>query len=186
MVPAAGLALIAPRPNGTTSFDLQAAVNLPPAAPAGFTLSVLAGFGPNGGGAAGAAVVVSVSVGAPAAAAPHHRPVNISAESAGAAPHGPTAPASSSGRSSMSSSMSFELPAGAASFGLRVLADRTLVEVFAAGGLAVLTAPVTNPRRRRRRPRVSSSWPSCVPWWAALVAKRCTRNPSGLRAATRS
>ena len=114
----------------STSFDLELEVALPSSArePLAFGLALLASDVRN------AEVVVGIAVGG---AVGGLRRVNVTAG----------VPGTSRKSAAYNSSFSFNIPSTgtATSMAVRVLADRTLVELFVAGGLGVVTTPVLAP-----------------------------------------
>eukprot|EP01052_Picozoa_sp_SAG31_P001454 SAG31_NODE_49_length_30599_cov_15.615016_14_plen_172_part_00 len=114
--------------------DLEASVVVPEMQPLSFGMAILASADYALRRAAShAEVSVRVSIGA-LDVHNQFRDVNVSAGAFAA-----------SLKSNANSSMSFSLPASVRGLGIRVLADKSLVEVFIGEGLAVLTVPVLSP-----------------------------------------
>jgi hypothetical protein len=121
---------------GSTSFDLEVEVALPSSTSSGSTeieLSLLASSMHN------AEVVVKIVVGAVSTSSGGSsgvRQINVTAGVPGA---------TSRRQPGYNSSLSFPFPAAEGVLALRVLADRTLVELFVGNGRGVVTTPVLAP-----------------------------------------
>eukprot|EP01052_Picozoa_sp_SAG31_P037127 SAG31_NODE_4745_length_2985_cov_2.095634_1_plen_216_part_00 len=115
---------------GTTSFDLEFVVELPQVASnsSWFGLSILA----SPSATTKAAVLLSFNVSASATAS--NRAVIMSL----GVPDQPR-------RSALNTTVAFELPVGSAAMEVRVLVDRSIVEIFAGGGRGVISVPVLSP-----------------------------------------
>ena len=107
-------------PAPTTSYDVEAAVALPKGAATRFGAAILAA------NKSTARIFLEVNVSAPDATT-GYRAVNMTAS----IPHA---------KAGVNTTMSFALP-DADSFELRILADRTIVEIFGGGGRGVVSMP---------------------------------------------
>jgi len=111
----------------STTFDLEMEVALPDGLPLSFGVSIMAGSS-----LLDTEVILKIHVAPPGQVA---RLVNVSAEVPFAAYH----------RELYNTSFAFELPTSETTMGVRILADRSVVETFIAGGRGVVTSPVLSP-----------------------------------------
>ena len=121
----------------STTFNLEMEVALPDGLPLSLGVSIMAASS-----LLDAEVILKIQVGPPGETV---RLVNVSAEVPSAAYH----------REKYNTSFAFVLPATEKDMAVRVLADRSVVETFVAGGRGVVTSAVLSPGTHRNRTGVA-------------------------------